>query len=848
LGVALAALVLLVFFLPPSISLPRFRARIARSMEQALGRKVAIGEVTLRVLPRPGFDLHRLSIADDPAFGAEPMLLADDVTMALRLAPLWRGRLEVAALSLKSGVDINPPSLNLVRNAEGRWNIEALLQRASQTPTAPTGQAKAEARPRFPYIEISGGRINFKSGQEKKVYVLTEADFALWLAAEDQWRFRLAARPVRTDFNLSDTGVVRANGWFRRAAHLRDTPMDLSVALQEAQLGALTKLAYGRDRGWRGAVSGSAHLMGTPAELQVSAEAQVRDFRRYDIKVADSLRLQAQCNALYGIPEDRISDLDCQLPLGKGRLLARGSVDGFATQSQNYHLNLTAESVGLQTLVLLARHIKKDLPADLSARGELEAAFELQKSSPGLPAVWSGGGHTSGAALGSSLLTPELPLAPVTFAWEGPGAEKERPAVKHSRQKRRRRPAPALTAAPELRLVLAPLRVPMGASAPLEVRGWFSHLGYQIDLQGEARVPRLLQAAQALGLPASSPPASGSATGRLQLAGVWAGFGPPHITGEVQVRDLSAAAPGLNGPLELASAELELGNEETLVRRLLLRFPGFGLQLSGTARLSRGCAAPEPCRLQFDLQADEVALDDLNRLVNPALAKRPWYDVFSSPSGSILGRLQASGHLEVGRVLLKALPVQHFSADLELAAGELRLTAVQGELLGGQYRGDWRADFRGPQPKYEGTGSLRGIAMPQLATLMHDNWAGGALDISGRVTFSGSTASRLAASLAAAGEFEWRNGLLRHVILDSRSAPLEFKQFAGQFELQRGTLAFSHSRMAAVSGQYLVGGTVSLGRELALTLRDGKHLYDLSGTLAAPKVTPSAQTQAALQP
>src|SRR5574337_694749 len=100
----------------------------------------------LRLFPQPGFSLSNVAVADDPGLSAEPLLRADEVSASLRLSSLWRGRLEIARLS-------------------------------------------------FPYIEADGGRINLKIGQEKIAYALTDADFALWLASEDQWEMRLQARP-----------------------------------------------------------------------------------------------------------------------------------------------------------------------------------------------------------------------------------------------------------------------------------------------------------------------------------------------------------------------------------------------------------------------------------------------------------------------------------------------------------------------------------------------------------------------------------------------------------------------------------------------------------------------------
>ena len=191
------------------------------------------------------------------------MLRAPEVTAVVRLTSLVRGRLDIARLELTE------PSLNLVRRQDGRWNWEALLERTERTPLAPTAKSKTEARPGFPYIEAASGRINFKAGQEKKPYALLNADFALWQESENTWGARLKAEPLRTDMNLSDTGLLRMNGTWRRAVSLRETPLQFSLEWDRAQLGQLTKLVSGNDKGWRGEVRLDAELSGAPAALQV---------------------------------------------------------------------------------------------------------------------------------------------------------------------------------------------------------------------------------------------------------------------------------------------------------------------------------------------------------------------------------------------------------------------------------------------------------------------------------------------------------------------------------------------------------------------------------------------------
>src|SRR4051812_29370830 len=190
---AIVFTVLLGIFVPPLVTANRYKAQIAGAISNSLGRRASFRDIHVRLLPQPGFDITDFVVEDDAAFSAEPMIHAEEVTAYLRLTSLWQGRLEIAQLSLKNA------SLNLVRNERGEWNLAAPLARASQAPAAPTGAKRPEGRPRFPYISADDARINFKAGNEKKAFALSEADFALWLANENEWRMRLEARPIRTD-------------------------------------------------------------------------------------------------------------------------------------------------------------------------------------------------------------------------------------------------------------------------------------------------------------------------------------------------------------------------------------------------------------------------------------------------------------------------------------------------------------------------------------------------------------------------------------------------------------------------------------------------------------------------
>ena len=264
--VALLLVVLLLAITPPLLNVSRYQRRIVTSMSESLGRPVHLDNVTLHLLPVPAFTLQNFVVSEDPAFGNEPTIRANEVVATLRLSSLWQQRVEF------SSVKFEDPSINLVRSADGRWNLENVLLHASHVDTAPTAQQRAGAAPRFPYIEATGGRINLKLGQEKMPFSLTDADFALWLPSPQVWRVRLEGKPTRTDSNIGDPGTVWVEGSLQRAARMQDVPVDLHARWYDAPLGEASKLVSGNDRGWRGTLHADVWLQGSAGLRRVEDE------------------------------------------------------------------------------------------------------------------------------------------------------------------------------------------------------------------------------------------------------------------------------------------------------------------------------------------------------------------------------------------------------------------------------------------------------------------------------------------------------------------------------------------------------------------------------------------------
>ncbi|MGA7382247.1 MAG: AsmA family protein, partial [Terriglobales bacterium] len=591
-GMAVLGLVLLVALCLVRPGANRLRSRIVGSISLALGRSVEVSSVSLRFLPQPGFELQNFVVHDDPTFGAEPMLRAQEVTALLRMSSLLRGRLEIATLSLTE------PSLNLTRNPEGHWNVENLVERADKISVAPTLKAKTERRPAFPYIEARHGRVNFKLGPEKKPYALTDADFSLWQDSENTWSMRLKAQPVRTDFNLSDTGILRVTGSWQRAVALRDTPLQFTFLWDRSQLGQLTKLAYGSDKGWRGAMRIAAQLSGTPAHLGITADAAADDFRRYDIPGGGAMRLAVQCTALYSSIDNTLSDGACTAPVADGSIRLTGRISD-PLGARSYDLALTVEGVPMQSLVVLARHAKLGLPDDLIATGNLTASATIQKPAPASKTslAWQGGGLVTGFDLQSTLTNTGLAVNDISFTVSSQGID------------------PHLT--------VNPFKISLGRLAPTVLQGRVSHDGYDFELKGEAQLQRLLQAARTAGIPALQTTAEGAAKLDLHVMGTWAHFAPPEVTGTAHLHAVRSRMRGLDAPFDVVAADLILGPAQTQVNNLTATMAGTSWR--GSLTLPRPCATMSTCPIHFDLRADQITADQWSPLLFPKAQKEPWY-------------------------------------------------------------------------------------------------------------------------------------------------------------------------------------------------------------------------------
>lgn len=482
LWLALVALILLAL-VPPLISVNRFQRRIATSISESLGRPVHLDQVTLNLLPLPGFTLNNLVVDEDPAFGFEPVIRANSVRATLRFRSLWTKRVEFSTISFTD------PSVNLVHLANGKWNLESILLQASHIEAAPTAQKKAGSAPRFPYIEATGARLNVKLDQEKIPLSLTNADFALWLPNPQQWRLRLKGNPARTDTNVSGTGTIQIEGTLGRAASLAEVPIRLQGEWRNAPLGGASYVLLGRDANWRGNMTLSANAQGTVGNSAVEIKFSTSDARRADFVPKRPLNVELECLGTATNLFHSYDNVRCSWPpSGSGTqvLFISGSLPDIR-KLDSATVDVSIPGIPADRILDWLHVLDQRFPADLAMGGTLTGSLSYHPD-PLSPAYWDGAMFVTGARLTSTQAgSPSLLAGDIAIRSEGHPA-----AVSRSRNRH------ALPPPPDNAFVLAPTALALGGKEPAILEGHFDAEGYTLHLTGMATSSRLLALGNAL--------------------------------------------------------------------------------------------------------------------------------------------------------------------------------------------------------------------------------------------------------------------------------------------------------------------------------------------------------------
>ena len=824
-------LILIVLIVPPLVSIGRYKSRITELVSISLGRPVHLSSVELRLLPWPGFVLTDLTVEEDPAFGAEPVLHASTVTAGIRLLSLWRGRLEISRIS------VDEASLNLVRNRQGHWNLDPLFRTAA----ARSSSAGRDGVPPLPYLEATNSRVNIKNGLEKLPYSLVNADLSFWQENPGEWRVRLRGQPARTDvsLDLADTGVMQLEADLRRAPDLHQMPVHLDLEWREAQLGQLSRLVTGSDAGWRGNLTGEMHLDGTAESAQVKTRLSATGVHRAEFAPTEPLDFDANCALLFRYSNNGIENLACDSPLGEGHIRMLGDLPGNTPPRLSIELQRIPVQAGLDALRTLRSGLDENLEAKGNVSGKIayDPTAEL-KTTPKAPlprrrsrATQAGAiqiGSSEPVKLFGSLTVDGLSLS---------GSDLSQP---FSVQKITFVPAPAQPGQPQA--LTAAVALPAGGTTPLALGIQFALSGYQVTVHGPASLPRIRDLAHIAGIPNASPldslagepatldltaqgpwlpainaslmPASAerqqAETGPNQVSGV-SDSGLDHLSGTVTLHNANWKTNALAGHLEISLATLQLGGPALVWDPVVFTYG----PVKGTASLKQpgACESDQPCAAQLEVHFSEL---DTAKLQAALLgAQKP--DTLLS---TLIARLTPSqapawpridAEVTADELMLGPIALQDVSTSVRIQPAQAEITSFDARLLGGQVHATGTL-ASGDKPAYTLEGRFEQLSSPEVCQLLAIRCAGGSVDGQGKVALSGFTDKDLAASAKGTLHFDWlRGAIVANPDAPAPSALARFSHWSADAEIAKNAITLKQNQVQQGAHKSAIDATITFG-------------------------------------
>lgn len=252
----------------PYFTADQYRARLEGSIERALGRRVELGRVTFSLFNGPGFSVDRVIIHEDPSIGLEPMVYVQDPGSMEIVPSIWSlmgGRFVIASIRLSDA------SINLTKSGPadqpGRWNFSSFINRSMMS--------------RAPAIHVRSGRINFKFGDTKSVFYLTNTDLDISPPGSlgGSWKVECSSMPARTDRSAQGLGSFTIDGrWY-----VAPERVDLNLELDRSGLGELTALVRGQSGSVHGTISSRLHLGGPINNIGIQGRLNIQDVHRWDL-------------------------------------------------------------------------------------------------------------------------------------------------------------------------------------------------------------------------------------------------------------------------------------------------------------------------------------------------------------------------------------------------------------------------------------------------------------------------------------------------------------------------------------------------------------------------------------
>lgn len=831
------------------------RAFLLTRLESAFGRPVEASDFSIQLLPMPELEIDGVTIGEDPAFGREYFLRAERMTAGLRWAGLLRGRFEFGTMSLTR------PSLILVRNAEGRWNLEGWLPPARTSVSAGSGaraarQKPAESTHRLQTIEFDDGRVNFKMGDEKRPFAFIRVSGSVEQVSPGRWRLRLEAEPWRSGVPLQSTGTLQVVGDVAGTS-ARLQPAQIQVHWGKASLADLFRLITGNDSGVRGefALDGKASV-GTEAappdtgvsDWKFEVQARATQLHRWDLtERSDNPRVNVFLKGVWNRANDQARADELRVELPGSNLAGSAFLQTVAPAAWKAQFKTIAIQAG--DLLAWYRAFQPDIAEQIAVKDSITGSLSVS----GWPLHWDDGAIES---RGGILQIPELKeshIEPFHASVRGRKFSLDALRVKLGDQTAARNESTRTAIVPEDSLEFA-----------------VNHDSLQ--RQGNVKLTlRLAEASRFFKLTAAFGRRleqgweyNGAAAGFF--AWNWGGsLKNVRRNGSVEITKSRLVIVGLNDPLKIEDARLDWKDGRRTAT--IGKAEAFGANWSGTISEAGEAGGSPENGWRFQLHADRLDAAELDRWFGPR-ARPNWLQrllpsllgqsASTGKASELLRRVSAEGELAVDAVSVEKIKLVKAHATLALHNLQLEVRNAEAQWAGGNVHGQITADFS-PVPHYEVIADIDRANLAQLP--WPPRWAerwGGTCSGTIQLTTGGVGREELLKQLAGQGEVRLSKIELRgwdvRASTESgvaRTGTSRWTSGEGKFEIGEQEVRFAAIQLEGPQARTQLSGTLGFDMSGEVTFRpgtDSKHGIKMAQTsrglsLSGPLETPKAAVE-----
>jgi len=684
----------------------RVHAYLTAHLERAFGRPVEVRSFDARIFPGLRLTANHVTVGEDPAFGYEYFLRAEQLSAGLRWSGLLRGHFEFGTLSFSK------PSLILVRSSQGQWNLERWLP-----PAKPSAHSQPIYGPPYPpppvnhlqRIKFDDGRIDFKVQEDKLPFAFTGVSGSVDQVSTGRWELQLEAQPWRSGVLLQSTGSIRVRGDLAGTS-TRLQPAQITLHWSEASLADVFRLLRGQDYGVRGlfildaAAKSNASADDGPGDWTYAVQARAGRIHRWDLtERGDNPALNLNVSGRWNVGTG-VFAAD-QVALEGLRSNLRGKLNYDSENSASTELRV--DSMGVQASDLLAwfRAFHSDVAEGVTADQYFTGGMILS----GWPL------SIESAALSSDGGVFRVPgLEPIRIGRVNGGRERSNFVIGPVR----------ISLGGEGRGLVAPKRrgvVPaMDNAADLTFTQDLKTNAGNISIEGNiSKVEDFLRLAAAAGKQINHGwELTGSATATTQWA--WKEPFQGQWNGLVSLKRAALTVAGLNQPLNLEEASLGWSDARHVAR--LLRVEGFGGNWIGS--IEEGSRTDEETATGwiFDLNVDHLNAAELDRWVGPR-ARPNWLQRLLhsflgeatrvTPASELVRRVDAEGRLHINRLTIEKLKFENVVAQGSLHDLKLNVPDSKAEWAGGTVRAKINARFL-PRPIYDIRADLERVNLAKL--------------------------------------------------------------------------------------------------------------------------------------